>query len=137
MQASRKLTLVLALVLAAMAVFDFAVGAPALRLTTDTGAVQAAAAVLGLACVAIGSRACNVYLVSVGLLFGTDAFMGFTRGLFYLSFDALRGAVEPLPRPARFIASLPHLVLGVVALVAGLRFANAEARERRDGAPPI
>jgi hypothetical protein len=135
MQASRKLTLALAVLLAALAAFDFAIGAPALRLNMDTGAVYAAAAVVGFVCVGLGARACNVYLVSVGLLFCIDAFMGVTRGLFYLSFEALRGAVQPLTGPARYIASAPNLLIGLVALIAGLSFANADARKRTDRAP--
>ncbi|MDE2361931.1 MAG: hypothetical protein KGM42_04565 [Hyphomicrobiales bacterium] len=134
MQGSRKLTLGLSGLLAALAIFDFAIGAPGARLNADAGAVHAAAAVLGFVCFGLGARACNVYLVGAGLLFCTDAFMGVSRGLFYLSFEAMRGNVEPLGKPARYLASAPSALIGVVALVAGLRFANADAR--RDRRPP-
>lgn len=140
MASSRKLTVALAVLLAAMAVFSFWSGyagpGAALRFNPDTGAVQAAAAILGLAAAAMGARACNVYLVSLGLLFCTDAFMGFTRGLFYLSFEAMRGDVQPMARPDRYIASLPYLAVGAVALIAGFVNANREAQERNNVAPP-
>ena len=135
MHGARKLALVLSALLAALAIFDFAVGAPALRLNTDTGAVHAAAALWGFGAVFAGKKASSLFLVAAGLLLATDAFMGVTRGAFYLSFDAMRGAVTPLGKPARYLASAPHLVLGVVALVAGLIFANRDARTRT-GAPP-
>jgi hypothetical protein len=134
MQGSRKLALGLSIVLALLSAFDFAIGAPALRLNSDTGAVHAAAAVLGLLCAGAGSRASNLFLVAAGLLFCTDAFMGATRGLFYLSFDALRGSVEPLAKPARYLASAPSAFLGVFALVTGLIHANREAK--RNMTPP-
>jgi hypothetical protein len=135
MYGARKLALALSILLAALAIFDFAVGAPALRLNADTGAVHAAAALWGLAAFFAGKKASSLFLVAVGLLLCTDAFMGMTRGAFYLSFDAMRGAVAPLGRPDRYIASATHLVLGAIALVAGLIFANRDARTQT-GAPP-
>ena len=134
MQGSRKLTLGLSIVLALLAIFDFAFGAPALRLTGETGAVHAAAALWGFGAAFAGRKASNLFLVAIGLLLSTDAFMGLTRGMFYLSFDALRGTVEPLMKPARYWASLPSAVLGVFALVSGLIHANREAK--LDHRPP-
>lgn len=136
MQGSRKFALALSILLALMTAIDFSSGAQALRLDADTGAVHAAAALWGIAAAFAGRRAASLFLVAVGLLFATDAFMGVTRGLFYLSFDAMRGAVAPLAKPDRYWASLPHLAIGAAALVAGLTYANRDARERRDGAPP-
>ena len=135
MQGSRKLALGLAIMLALLSAFDFAIGSQALRLTSDTGAVHAAAALWGLGAAFSGRKASNLFLVAVGLLLSTDAFMGLTRGTFYLSFDALRGAVEPLAKPARYWASLPSAVVGVLALVAGLIHANRDAK-RTTGLPP-
>ena len=129
MQGSQKLALGLSIVLALLAVFDFAFGASALRLNGDTGAVHAAAALWGFGAAFAGRKASNVFLVAVGLMLCTDAFMGATRGMFYLSFDALRGTVEPLAKPARYWASAPSAVLGVFALVAGLIHANRDAKQ--------
>lgn len=99
------------------------------------GVVELAAAAAGVAAYFAGRRISNVYLVGVGLLMLADAFMGLTRGLFYLDFAALNGAVVPLVWPDRGIASLPHLIVGALALYAGLAFANRDARaEPRD--PP-
>jgi hypothetical protein len=136
MDGSRKLAFALSAVLALLTVFDFTIGAPALRLNSDTGAVHAALAIWGLLAAASGARASNLFLVAAGLLLATDAFMGFTRGIFYLSFDAVRGAVEPLARPARYWGSALHAILGAVALVAGLAAANRQAKATSRNAPP-
>ena len=134
MTGSRKLALVVASVLAVLAALGFASGengfGAALRLNTDTASVQAPAALFGFIAARMGRKATDLFLVAVGLLLAADAFMGATRGTFYLSFASLRGAVEPLAKPARYIAILPHAILGLVALVAGLRSANAEAARR-------
>ena len=135
MDGSRKLALALSILLAALAAFDFTVGSPALRLNADTGAAHAAAALWGAGAAYAGRRASSLFLVAIGLLFCTDAFMGATRGTFYLSYDALRGPVEAMARPARYMASATHGLIGAVALVAGLMFANAEAK-LNSGAPP-
>ena len=137
MQGSRKITLGLAIVLALLSAFDFAVGVPALRLNADTGAVHAAAAIWGVAAAFSGRRASNVFLVAAGLMFCADAFMGATRGLYYLSFEAMRGAAEPLASPARYWASLPSAALGLVALVNGFVNAGRDAKARPQGAPPV
>ena len=135
MQGSRRLALGFSVVLAALAIFDLAVGAPSLRLNTDTGVVHAAAAVWGVIAAFAGRRASNVFLPSVGLLLCVDAFMQATRGLSYLSFDAMRGTLQPMDRPARFVACLPSAALGIFALVSGLVHANRDAKQNRD-APP-
>lgn len=139
MTGSRKLAFILAAALAALAALGFisgenGFGAP-LRLNTDTASVQAPAALFGFIAARVGRRASDLFLVAVGLLLSVDAFMGATRGTFYLSFAALRGTVEPLAKPARYIAILPHALLGIVALFAGLRSANDAAKTRHD-APP-
>ncbi|HMN73091.1 MAG TPA: hypothetical protein PKA55_14600 [Rhodoblastus sp.] len=139
MTGSQRLALIIAAALALLAALGFAsghdgFGAP-LRLNTDTAAVQAPAALFGFIAARMGRRASDLFLVAVGLLLVADAFAGATRGMFYLSFASLRGTVEPLARPARYIATLPHAVLGIVALVAGLRSANAAAAQRRDLPP--
>ena len=125
----------MSVVLAALAIFDFAIGAPALRLTADTGAVHAAAAVWGAIAAFAGRRASNLFLSAIGLLFCVDAFMQATRGLSYLSFDAMRGMLQPMEKPARYVACLPSAALGLFALIVGLVHANREARMDR-GAPP-
>ncbi|MFV0281606.1 MAG: hypothetical protein ACK5JM_12715 [Rhodoblastus sp.] len=136
---SRKLTLILAGALGVFAVLGFASGqngfGAALRLNTDTAAVLAPAALFGFVASRMGRRACDLYLVAVGLLLCADAFMGATRGVFYLSFATLRGTVEPVLAPARYIAILPHAIVGVIALAAGLRSANQAAASRRDLPP--
>ncbi len=139
MTGSRRLALVIASALAVLAALGFASGengfGAALRLNTDTASVQAPAALFGFIAARMGRKASDLYLVAVGLLLSVDAFMGATRGTFYLSFASLRGTVEPLAKPARYIAILPHAILGIVALVAGLRSANAAAAQRQDLPP--
>lgn len=139
MSGSQKLTLIIAAALAIMAALGFASGhdgfGSALRFNTDTAAVQAPFALAGFVAARMGRRLSDLFLVAIGLLLVADAFAGATRGTFYLSFASLRGAVEPLAKPARYIAVLPHAIVGIVALVAGLRSANAEAKQRRDLPP--
>lgn len=139
MTGSRRLALILAAALAVLAALGFVsgqngFGAP-LRLNTDSAAVQAGAALFGVIAARLGRRASDLFLVAVGLLLCVDAFMGATRGTFYLSFASLRGAVEPFAKPARYVAVLPHALLGIAALIAGLRSANDAAKTRQD-APP-
>ena len=135
MQGSRRLALGLSVVLALMAVFDLALGAPALRLNTDTGVVHVAAAAWGFFSAFSGKRASNLFRTAIGLLFFVDAFMQATRGLSYLSFDAMRGTLTPMDKPARYVACLPSAALGVFALVGGLVHANRDAKQNA-GAPP-
>ncbi len=140
MTGSRRLALIFAALLAVLAALSLAsgpggFGAP-YRLNADTAAVHAAGAVWGLIAARMGSRASNVFLVALGLAFCTDAFMGFTRGVFYLSFDAMREQAQPMPRPDRLAAVAVHALLGAIALIAGLRYANADARRAGKDAPP-
>ena len=139
MTGSQRLALIIAAALAVMAALGFAsghdgFGAP-LRLNTDTAAVQAPFALAGFLAARMGRRISDLFLVAIGLLLVADAFAGATRGTFYLSFASLRGPVEPLAKPARYVAVLLHGIIGVVALVAGLRSANAAAAQRRDLPP--
>ncbi|MCB1535699.1 MAG: hypothetical protein KDJ44_13475 [Rhodoblastus sp.] len=139
MTGSQRLTLIIAIALAILAALGFAsghggFGAP-LRLNTDTAAVLAPFALAGFIAARMGRRISDLFLVAIGLLLVADAFAGATRGMFYLSFESLRGTVSPMAKPARYIAVLPHAILGIVALVAGLRSANAAAAQRRDLPP--
>lgn len=140
MAGSRRWALGFAIALAAMAALGFASGAQGfgsvVRINADTAAVHAAAALWGFIAAYMGRRASNLFLVAIGVLFLADAFMGYTRGAFYLSFEAMRGATQPMPRPDRLMAVLPHALLGLAALVLGLRSANAEAKERDRRPPP-
>ena len=105
MTGSRRLALVIASALAVLAALGFASGengfGAALRLNTDTASVQAPAALFGFIAARMGRKASDLYLVAVGLLLSVDAFMGATRGTFYLSFASRRGTVEPIAKPAR------------------------------------
>ena len=139
MTGSQRLTLIIAIALAILAALGFAsghggFGAP-LRLNTDTAAVLAPFALAGFIAARMGRRISDLFLVAIGLLLVADAFAGATRGMFYLSFESLRGTVSPMAKPARYTAVLPHAILGIVALVAGLRSANAAAAQRRDLPP--
>lgn len=141
MEGSRRLAFIFAVVLAAMAALGFVSGAHGfgalMRINADTAAVHAGAAVWGFIAARMGRRASNLFLVSVGLLFLIDAFMGFTRGAFYLSFEAMRGELQPMTRADRFMAVAPHIVLGAIMLFTGLRHANAEARDEDRSGPAL
>lgn len=131
---SRKIVLLCAAVLGALAVAGFVPGlADLLHLNATKNTANLALALVAVGASFLGARVCNVFLVSLGLLLCIDAFMGMTRGLFYLDFAALGGEVIKPTGAARLLASLPHALLGAFALVQGLRLANRDARSHTRG----
>ncbi len=132
MNESRNVALIVALALGVWGAIAVAVGAALgpFHANPTKGSAELAAAAVGVVAYFAGRRISNVYLVGVGLLLLVDAFMGLTRGVFYLDFAALNGKVVPLVWPDRGLASLPHLIVGALAFYAGLAFANRDARAR-------
>jgi hypothetical protein len=108
---------------------------PLARNTTKDAAFLALAFV-GLAVRMADQRIGNVYLVGLGLLLLADAFMGLSRGVFYLDFIGLQTKVEPLQGAARLWASAADLIFGASALYYGLVIANREAKSRLDADAP-
>lgn len=97
-----------------------AFGIFALDLFDDTlhlvSAAWALAAALG------GARASKIFLVIFGALYLGDGVFGFLTGYGYLDFGIFTNPSEGLSFTLfRVLANLPHIALGGVALVAGLR----------------
>lgn len=79
-------------------------------------AAWALAAALG------GARASKIFLVIFGALYLGDGVFGFFTGYGYLDFGIFTNPSEGLSFTLfRVLANLPHIALGGVALVAGLR----------------
>ena len=69
-----------------------------------------------------GARASKVFLVIFGALYLGDGALGFLTGWGYLDFGIFTNASDGLSFTLfRVLANLPHITLGGVALVAGLR----------------
>ena len=79
-------------------------------------------ALWALAAALLGARASKVFLVIFGSLYLGDGALGFLTGLVYLDFGIFTNASDGLSFTLfRVLANLPHIALGGVALIAGLR----------------
>jgi hypothetical protein len=79
-------------------------------------------AVWALGAVFLGARASKLFLVIFGALYLGDGALGFLTGWGYLDFGIFTNASDGLSFTLfRVLANLPHIALGGVALVAGLR----------------
>lgn len=79
-------------------------------------------AVWALGAAFFGARASKLFLVIFGALYLGDGALGFLTGWGYLDFGIFTNASDGLSFTLfRVLANLPHIALGGVALVAGLR----------------
>jgi hypothetical protein len=79
-------------------------------------------ALWALAAALLGARASKVFLVIFGALYLGDGALGFLTGWGYLDFGIFTNASDGLSFTLfRVLANLPHIALGGVALIAGLR----------------
>ena len=79
-------------------------------------------ALWALAAALLGARASKVFLVIFGALYLGDGALGFLTGWGYLDFGIFTNALDELSFTLfRVLANLPHIALGGVALIAGLR----------------
>ncbi len=79
-------------------------------------------ALWALAAALLGARASKVFLVIFGALYLGDGALGFLTGWGYLDFGIFTNASDGLSVTLfRVLANLPHIALGGVALIAGLR----------------
>lgn len=86
-------------------------------------ALHLASALWALVAAFLGARASKVFLVIFGALYLGDGVFGFFTGYGYLDFGIFTNASEGLSFTLfRMLANLPHIALGGVALIAGLRF---------------
>jgi hypothetical protein len=84
-------------------------------------ALHLASALWALAAALISARAARMFLVLFGALYLADGLMGLALGSGYLDFGIFTNGVVALPFGFKILANLPHIGLGGVALVAGLR----------------
>lgn len=85
-----------------------------------------ASALWALAAALLGTRASKVFLVIFGALYLGDGALGFLTGWGYLDFGIFTNTSDELSFTLfRVLANLPHIALGGVALIAGLRLGRA------------
>ena len=69
----------------------------------------------------MSSRAARSFLVVFGALYLGDGVLGLATGSGYLDLGIFQNGVLDLPFGFKILANAPHLLLGGVALWAGLR----------------
>nr|WP_107496981.1 hypothetical protein [Thalassobius sp. I31.1] len=98
-----------------------AFGIFALDLFDDS--LHLASATWALGAAILGSRTSKVFLVIFGALYLGDGVFGFFTGYGYLDFGIFTNPSEGISLTVfRVLANLPHIALGAVALIAGLKF---------------
>ena len=96
-----------------------AFGVFALDLFDDS--LHAASALWALVAAIMSTRAARMFLLIFGALYLGDGAMGLAVGSGYLDFGIFTNGVLDLPFGFKILANLPHIGLGAVALLAGLR----------------
>lgn len=85
-------------------------------------ALHLVSALWALAAAFFGARASKVFLVIFGALYLGDGVFGFFTGYGYLDFGIFTNPSEGLSFTLfRVLANLPHIALGGVALIAGIK----------------
>lgn len=84
-------------------------------------ALHAASAIWALVAGLISSKAARSFLVLFGALYLGDGLLGLATGSGYLDLGIFQNGVLDLPFGFKILANAPHLLLGGVALWAGLR----------------
>lgn len=85
-------------------------------------ALHLVSAIWALVAGLLGARASKIFLVLFGALYLGDGALGFLTGYGYLDFGIFTATLEgPSFTLFRVLANLPHIGLGGIALVAGLR----------------
>jgi hypothetical protein len=84
-------------------------------------ALHAASALWALGAALLSGRAARLFLLLFGAAYLSDGLMGLLLGSGWLDLGILTYGVQDLPLSFRLLANLPHLGLGGIALLAGLR----------------
>ena len=84
-------------------------------------ALHAVSALWALVAAVLSTRAARLFLLIFGALYLGDGALGLVTGSGYLDFGILTYGVQDLPFGFKILANLPHIGLGAVALLAGLR----------------
>lgn len=84
-------------------------------------ALHAASALWAGAAAWWSARAARLFLLVFGAAYLSDGLMGLAVGSGWLDLGILTGGVQDLPLLFKALANAPHILLGAVALGAGLR----------------
>lgn len=84
-------------------------------------ALHLASALWALGAAWAGTRAARVFLLLFGAAYLSDGLLGFATGVGWLDLAIVTTGPQPFDLTFNILASLPHVVLGGVALLAGLR----------------
>ena len=80
-------------------------------------ALHAASALWALIAAVLSARASRMFLLIFGALYLGDGALGLVTGSGYLDFGIFTNGVLDLPFSFKIVANLPHIGLGLVALV--------------------
>lgn len=83
-------------------------------------ALHAASALWALVAALMSARAARMFLLIFGALYLGDGTLGLITGSGYLDFGIFTNGVLDLPFGFKIMANLPHIGLGLIALVVGL-----------------
>ena len=83
-------------------------------------ALHAASALWALVAALLSARAARMFLLIFGALYLGDGTLGLITGSGYLDFGIFNNGVLDLPFSFKIMANLPHIGLGLIALVVGL-----------------
>jgi len=83
-------------------------------------ALHAASAIWALIAALLSARAARMFLLIFGALYLGDGALGLVTGSGYLDFGIFTNGMLDLPFSFKIMANLPHIGLGLVALVIGL-----------------
>jgi hypothetical protein len=125
----RALALAFFVVLAAVAALNYVPGIPRpggavfgiFALDVYDDALHAASALWALGAALISARAARLFLILFGAAYLSDGLMGLTLGSGWLDLGIVNYGVQDLPLDFRILANLPHIGLGGIALLGGLR----------------
>ena len=125
----RRVALAYALILAGAAALNYLPGLTdaegrvfgvfALDLFDDL--LHLASALWALVAALVSSRAARTFLLAFGALYLADGLMGLALGSGYLDLGIVTNGVLDLPLGFKVLANLPHVALGGLALLSGLR----------------
>lgn len=77
-------------------------------------------ALWALVAAVISTRAARIFLLVFGALYLLDGLMGFALGVGYLDAGIIRWGPQPFALVSNILASIPHVALGLVAVLIGL-----------------
>lgn len=84
-------------------------------------ALHLASALWALAAAVISTRASKMFLILFGALYFLDGLLGCFAGSGFLDLGIFTWGVLDIPYTLKFLSSVPHLILGGVALAVGFR----------------